>query len=415
MTDIAPSVHKFIEMQLAAQAQDEPDIAFPPEEYESRLCKLRTRMAAAAIDLLLVSSPEGICWLHGYRSRWNKAHSPLTWAPLQATAVHVEHDHFIVFETLGHEQQLRMTSVSTDNRLSREWELDGMLKFVIDELAGEGWLKGTVGLEMRSPIPYRLVSEAVESSVRSRGCRVVDASQIVREVQRAKSRLEIQRMEEAAEIADAGLLALKDALRPGITELEAWGELIRGMAAAGGEPAALHESVVVGPLGHMISSRRRLERGDYVSADPGGVSYAYNANVSRAFFLGEPPIGATRIAEVGAGAFDVLCATAKAGTPVREVNRALREYYLESGLWGVHGWMGDEWIGGYELGIAFPPDWVGDFIFSIDETDAPGAFEAGMVTNFESLVHVPLVDTLVYEELGARCLSRIPHEIVVID
>ena len=44
-------------------------------------------MEDAGIDTLLVSSPEGACWLHGYRSRWNKMQSPTEWPPLQMTAV----------------------------------------------------------------------------------------------------------------------------------------------------------------------------------------------------------------------------------------------------------------------------------------------------------------------------------------
>jgi Xaa-Pro aminopeptidase len=169
--------------------------------------------------------------------------------------------------------------------------------------------------------------------------------------------------------------------------------------------------VIVGPNGHFISSRRRINPGDYVAADPSGVIYGYHANIAGAFFLGEPPEEARRIVEIGAGALEVLCQTAKSGTPVRQVNRALREYLQECGLWGSHGWSDDDWIGGYDLGISFPPDWVGEFVFTASEEDAEGVFESGMVTNFESLVHIPVVDTVVYGEQGGRSLSTLPHEV----
>src|SRR5207245_1403976 len=176
--------------------------------------------------------------------------------------------------------------------------------------------------------------------------KVVGASASVREVRRIKSPRELAYIEEAVRICDIGLRALGDALEPGITELEAWAEMMRAMAAEGGEPAGIHECVVVGPaeLGHMFSSKRPRRAGEYLFADPCGVVYRYHGNVAKASSMGEPPKEALRIAEIEAGAYGLLCSTAKAGTPVRDMNRVLREYYRDAGVWGMH-----EWTGGYEL------------------------------------------------------------------
>ena len=116
---------------------------------------------------------------------------------------------------------------------------------------------------------------------------------------------------------------------------------------------------------------------------------------------------------------------------VAEVARALREYYQ-----GVDLWENQYYLGGYELGIAFPPDWVGEFCFDAgDEADA-GVFRTNMVTNFESIsavslavtqghdaafstssstIESALIDTLVYGADGARTLSRIPVELLVVE
>jgi Xaa-Pro dipeptidase len=168
----------------------------------------------------------------------------------------------------------------------------------------------------------------------------------------------------------------------------------------------------VGPveLGHMFSSRKPIDTGDYLFADPCGVVNRYHGNVALTFWMGEPPKETVRLAEIEAGAYEVLRSTAKAGRRIRDVNRALRKYYLESGTWGMHAWTG-----GYELGISFPPDWVGEFVFTVDDEDPEGVFEASMVTNYESMIHLPMIDTVVYEEDGARTLSSLPHEIVVVE
>jgi Xaa-Pro aminopeptidase len=407
-----PELKAFVDARLEELRAREPDIPFPQEEYDARLQKLRGRMQDSRVDLLLVSSPEGACWLHGYRSRWNKMQSPTEWPPLQMTAVHAHSGRTIAFDTTEHENLLRLTSVSPDNRLSVAENMDGMLPFIVKELEAEGWLGGTVGIEKWSPVPNRAVSEAVEAELVTRGSTIVDASALVREVRRIKSPREIAYVEEAVRICDAGLEALRRFLKPGVSELEAWAELLLGMAAEGGEPAGIHECVVVGPaeLGHMFSSTRRIKQGDSLFADPSGVRYRYHGNVAKAFYMGEPPKEALRIAEIEAGAYPILCEHAKAGTPVRDVNKVLREYYVDAGVWGLH-----DWTGGYELGISFPPDWVGEFVFTVDDEDPEEVFEAGMVTNYESMVHYAMIDTIVYEADGARALSSLPHELVVID
>jgi Xaa-Pro dipeptidase len=406
-----PAVRRFVDEQNRLLAAREPSYAFEPGEYQERLERLRAAMEREHVDLLLMSSPDGMCWLHGHRSRWYRTHGPTSWPPLQCTAVHVDHDAPIHFDSADHGELVRLNSVARDVRLIESERLDEGLGFVFSELQGAGWLRGTAGLERWSSLPNPAVSDAVRAALERAGCTVRDASQMVRALRRVKSPAELAKIEEAAAVCDAGLRALQQALTPGITELEAWAAMMSAMAAAGGEHAAIHENVVIGPssLGHALSSRRAVQAGDYVFADPCGVVDRYHANAARHFVVGDPSEEALRVAEVQAGAYDVLRAEARAGAVVGDVNRALRAYYREAGTWGMH-----EWTGGYELGLSFPPDWVGEWLFTVDDEQDDRVFEAGLVTNFESMVQ-PLasIDTVVYEEGGARTLSSIPHEVLV--
>ena len=402
-------LRSYVAEKRAELATQTADPAFPPSEYKSRLDSLRAAMADSGIDLLLLTSPEAICWLHGFTCRWNKVYTSSAWPALQTTAVHVNHDRFIVFESGDHAHTLRLTSISTDNRFFDVYDAEGMIAFIMRELAAEGWLRGVVGLEKQSPVPSPYLSQAVEEKLVSSGLRVVDAGKLTRDVRRIKSPLELEAIREAARICDVGLDALARVLKPGVTELECWAEMVHAMAAEGGEPGAMHETVSPLGAGYTISSRRTFEAGQYLFADPTGVYHRYHANIARTFWLGEPTREALRLADIEAGSFDVLRTTAKAGTPVRDVNRALREYYEEAGVSGLG------WAGGYELGIAFPPDKVGEFLFEVDEETPEAVIEAGMVTNFENLMHVINIDTVVYEADGARTLSRKPFDIVVVD
>lgn len=404
------AIKAFIDHEVQKLRDRPKPRAFDKEEYAERLQRLRRQMALEGVQLAIVSSPDAMCWLHGYQSRWYRAHSSTSQPPLQCTAVHVDHDDLIQFDDAAHRDLIPQTSIVEDLRLYEAEDLRSGLDFIMRELRSEGWLGGVAGLELWSSIPNRYVSEAFEAALIANGCTVRDSSLLVRAVRRIKSPAEIATIEEAARVCDAGLLALRDALRPGMTELEAWAALVSGMAAAGGEPAAIHEGVYAGTshIGHAISSRRPLRSGDYVEADPCGVINRYHANIARHLVLGEPAAEALRIAELEGGAYEVLCSTAKAGTPVRDVSRALREYYQDAGVWNMR-----RWAGGYELGVSFPPDWVGEWYFTVDDESPDGVFETGMVTNYESMIAFVTTDTVVYEADGARTLSSLPFGILV--
>ena len=63
------------------------------------------------------------------------------------------------------------------------------------------------------------------------------------------------------------------------------------------------------------------------------------------------------------------------------------------------------------LGISFPPDWVGEWTFTVGES-ADDVFRAGVVTNYESIVLYPMIDTVVFGDDGARTLSALPLDVM---
>ena len=121
--------------------------------------------------------------------------------------------------------------------------------------------------------------------------------------------------------------------------------------------------------------------------------------------MGDPPAELTAITEILAGAFDVLVETARVGTPFDDVTARLAEYYRDAGAP-----EGESFMGGYELGIAFPPDWVGEFCWGTGCDHAGAVVEAGLVTNVESCYFLAMVDTVVFEESGPRLLCGLPRE-----
>ena len=395
------------------------EYAFEVEEYQSRLTRIRELMARDKVDLLYVTMPEEVCYIHGYITSWYKSNSSTRYPQMYGTAVHVDHDRFIHFDHPTEEPVLVKTSVSKNNRYFSAREGKPNLEFIMKELRNEGWLKGTVGLEFWSYLPNRAISEMMEKAFRDNGCEVVDASGIMREVRRVKSPQEIKYIEEGVHIADIGHQAAIEKCRPGMTELELYGEVTRAMMAAGGEHQSLLPIFTTIPVadgvalgsGHLQATRRKIKQGEHLCSDICGVVNRYHGNVCRGFYIGDPPKKMVEQYKKAAGVYEVIRTKAKAGMTVGEFSKILQEYYEDVGLWDSPGWAI-----GYELGLSLPPDWVGEFFFDIrDGLYRDWVFGEGMVTNFESFFNTTLIDTLVWEKDRVRTLSKTPEELIAID
>ncbi len=411
-----------VQEALTPSLDGHPGPPFSKAEYADRLRRVRERMAQDNIDMLLVTMPEGMCYLHGLQVNWYQQNDGRS-RMLNVTAVHVDHDKLIHFDS--HAEIMATTSVAEDIRPPG----GGAQRYesVAKELKAEGWLEGTVGLEYWSYRPNPGNYERLKAVYAGHGCTLVDGSDVLSDVRVQKSPAEIAVMEEAGRICDLGLQAITDNLRPGVTELQMYGAMMQAMADAGGETAGLLQGVKAGGCKflHGISSTRVIKAGDHVVADICGVKHRYHTNTCRGWHVGEPPAALVDIYKRNGHASQVLLDTAKAGTPVADLTRALRRYYKEVGVWEMKQ-NGDlpGWTGGYELGLSFPPSWVGWHGFSVTDTDVQStssrrpyeAFQERQISNYESFAtgSTALIDTFVFEPDGARILTDIPAELIVV-
>ncbi len=385
--------------------------AFSGEEYASRLNKLRAAMAKARIDVVLLSSPESQCWLHGYQARWYRTGSTTEWPPVNFTAVHVDKGDMIVFDSADHARLIPFTSIASDIRhpTSADPSLQSVHGFVVNEL--KDWLSGTWGIEKWSPRQNAVTTEHLASMLYGHDVRVVDISVMLRGLQRVKSAAEIKIIREASRILDAGFFHLmSDNLHPKMTEIQVWAELEWAMAQAGGETGGLHNTISrTRSYCHALSSTRPIGPGPLL-ADPCGIKHRYHANTARQFYLGDPPDELLKASDVAAGAVTVLKEVAKPGVSFATVSARLREYYQSFGLWELR-----DWIGGYQLGIAFPPDWVGEFNWNAELDEHDKYVEHGLVTNFESFVGgAGLIETVIFLDEGTEVLSNVPRHLLLV-
>jgi Xaa-Pro aminopeptidase len=396
------------------------DVPFSRAEYRQRLERIRARMAEDGLDLLYLTSPESLFYVSGYTCEWYQTESPKSWPPTSGIAVHVDHDKFILFDTPSEQVMVRFVTVADDVRIFPIDKRRDGIAFIVDELGAEGWLGGVVGLELHSHRPNPAVSQRFRAAFEAAGCSVADGSDVLREVRWVKSPQEIACMEQAGRIADIGVAAARDAIRPGATELEVYGEMIRAMASAGGENPGITLPVLSGAranCGHALAGRKTILSGEQVNIDVCGVYNRYHCNAARSFYVGEPPRDVVEFYDKAAGAMTLLENLIQPNLRVGEMVKTLKTYYEEQGIWGDA-----SWVGGYELGIGFPPDWVGNFVYEMSHEDSDILFEPGTVVNFESVFYGPrmsgltyLIDTLVFKWEAAEIASRMPRGLTVLE
>jgi Xaa-Pro aminopeptidase len=405
--------------ELLEKAESEPP--FSAEEYASRLAKMRGAMTDAGIDLVYLSAPESICYLSGHERQWYQGQAPMEWHPGSGIAVSANSDTYMHFEDEDEAVLAKLTSVTTNFRIRRHGpSVLPWIDFVLSELAAVGWLKGTVGLEMWSSRPNRGYGERFQQALESRGCRVVDVTKLTRGVRRLKSEAELSEIRAAERIAEEGMQAAREHLRAGVTELDVYGEVVVAMARVGGETPGVPALVASGPRAacvHVRPSRRVIEHGDIVNLDICGVSHRYHASLARCFSIGEPTPEVSDVVSKMAGVIDVLADGLRPGLPVREFLRTAEDYYRQAGLWDER-W----WTGGYELGIAFPPDTVGEFSYEVGEDPGDETFEAGLACNFEGNFYLPggagvavQTTTMLFELEQARFVFDASPRLTIID
>jgi Xaa-Pro aminopeptidase len=399
----------------------ESEVAFTREEYRRRLDRVRERMSAAGIDLLYVTNPDHICYLSGYQAEWFQEAGPRTWAGVSGIAVHADHDHYLHFENEDEKLLAEYTTWPDHLRIMPEHDISaGFVDWMVGELAGLGWIDGRVGLEFYSYRPNPADSAHLRALFENNGATVCDGSDMVAAVRLLKSPVEIEVVREAARIADIGLFAGIDCIRAGITELDVFAEIIYAMAKAGGENPAITLPVVSGKKSacfHALASRKKIEHGDIVNIDVCGVYRRYHSDVCRSVSIGSPNAEVAAYIEHVTGALAVATGMIRPGLAVSDFLAEMKRYYADCGLL-ENQW----WIGGYELGISFAPDWVGAYYFDVWKDVAGERFEAGFVSNYEANFYLPnaaglscMIDTMIFEQDQASFIQEVPCKLFVAD
>jgi len=387
-----------------------PELPFPLGEYRARAGRVRALMTDRGVDVLFVMSPANLCYLTGFESIWYPPRAPL------GVVVSAADEGLVFLDYERHETLVRRTAHFDEAVF---FDYGTALETIVEAFRGRGWLEGSVGIEWWTPTPGAPLVRETADRLADAGARIVPGDWIVDRVRLLKSAAELECVRRAAAIVDAAFDELEAFVRSGRTELEIAAHLNATMAGLGGEEPAIRTMVSAGPdvwcRTHSAPSRRPVEAGDVMYVDACGVVARYHADLCRTFAIGRDHPEARSVLEATSGSVAAVQAAVQPGDPLDVAQRAAEEYVFSrfppERVW---------WVGGYALGIALPPNWVGHTYLSNDAFE-PFTWEPGYVTNYENILFdrergftASYMETLVMTEDGIEALSRLPRTLTVI-
>jgi Xaa-Pro aminopeptidase len=385
-------------------------LPFSVEEYRDRARRVRARMRERDIDVLFVTSPANLCYLTGFESIWYPPRAPVG-------VVLTADDEGIVFCDYERHETLARETAHYDDAVFYRYE--NVLDTIAETFRARGWLEGAIGLERWSPAPGAPLLDELGSRLSGLGGSIVSGDWVVDRVRLVKSPAEIERVRRAGAIVDAAFDDLVEHVRPGQTELEIAARLDTVMAEQGGERAAIQTMVSAGPgvwcRTHAPPSPRPVEVGDVMYVDACGVVNRYHADVCRTFAIGRDHPEARAILDVTSQSVEEVRRAVKPGDPLDVAQRVAEEFvfsrFPREQVW---------WVGGYALGIAMSPNWVGHTYLSNDAFEQ-FTWEPGYLTNYENILFdrdagftASYMETLLMTETGIEPLSSRPRTLTVV-
>jgi len=240
------------------------------------------------------------------------------------------------------------------------------------------------------------------------------AEAMVEGLRLVKDEAEVATIREAADrLSGVARAVLEELAAPGRSERDVAAEIDWRLKRAGFERTPFDTIVASGPnaaLPHARPTDRRVEPGELLLLDFGGVHDGYCVDLTRTVATGEPvPAEARRLYRAVAAAREAAVAAVRPGIAADAVDRAAREVLEAEGLGGAFG-HGT----GHGLGLEVHEE--PRVTRRRPGGPEPRILEAGMVFTIEPGAYVPefggvrLEDDVLVTAAGCELLTRVPFD-----
>ena len=380
------------------------DLAFPREEYETRIQRVRRSMADRSIEILLVFTPENVNYLTGYDT--------IGYSSYLCLALPVDRDPVMVIREMERGVAMSTTWLSD---FATTGDTDDPIERTVDALTRRGLAARRVAMEATAPFMTARTWLRLKSAFGAD--RVLDGSEIVEPVRAIKSALEVDKIRAACGLVDAGMDAALGAVHEGGTENDVAVAAYAAMVGGGSDPLVSNPIVTSGPrsgVAHTSFKNRRLEHGDTVLIELGACVSRYGGALMRTAVLGEPSAEAQKMADVVLRSLNAAIDAIRPGVTAGSVDEACRRVIEDAGYEAMF-----RKRTGYSVGVAFAPDWGEGHIVSLRRDD-PRVLEPGMVFHMPPALRafqrlcVGMSETVLVTDSGCEVLTNRPRRLHVV-
>jgi len=386
---------------------------FTPAEYARRLDGVRTAMARAGLDALVITDPSNMAWLTGYDGWSFYVHQgvvlgmegePIWWGR--------------AMDALGAKRTVWM---DPDTQIVgyEDSYVQNPDKHPMETLAAllseRGLAHGRIGVEMDN---YYYTARAHATLARLLPGTLLDAEGLVNWQRAVKSPAELARMRRAACIVEAMHHKILEVARPGLAKNALVAEILRaGTLGAEGHWGDYPAIVPLTPSGldasapHLTWDGRPLQRGEPNFFEIAGVYRRYHCPLSRTLFFGPPPDTYLRAEAAVQDATQAALDQAKPGNVCEDIANAFNARLA------AHGFAKDSRCG-YSIGLSYPPDW-GERSLSLRRGDRT-VLQPGMCFHFMPALWlddggIEITESVLITDHGHEKLCTLPGALFIRD
>ena len=386
---------------------------FARAEYDTRLARTRAAMAAAGVDLLVVTDPSNMHWLTGYDGWSFYVHQcvlvPPEGEPLWfGRAMDVEGARLTAWLA-------EASLIGYPDSYVQSTERHPM-DYLAARLADRGFATARIGVEMDN---YWFTAAAFASLTRHLpDARFADCTGLVNWQRAVKSEAEIACMRKAARLVEAMHARIADKAEVGMRKCDLVAEIydagLRGVAGIGGDYPAIVPMLPSGRAAaapHLTWDERPLKAGEGTFFEIAGCYRRYHCPLSRTLFLGRPTQAFRDAESAVLEGMEAGLAAARPGNSCEDIAIAFFDTLAR------HGIEKDSRTG-YPIGLSYPPDW-GERTMSLrrgDRTELrPGMTFHFMTGLWRDDMGFEMTESIVITETGADCLANVPRRLFVKD
>ncbi|MFQ5911976.1 MAG: M24 family metallopeptidase [Nitrospinota bacterium] len=360
------------------------DLPFPQAEYENRIDRLCVQMKERRLDGLIVHGDRSdrgpIRYLTNFEDYYKG--DSLVVIPLEGETAFITNSvfHGEPMHSGIHNCWIPDVRPAAHPRTAKAVTIYDHLKDILGERRLDGGRIGVSGETVRAH--FQAFREAAPR------CEFVEAQDLLPQAITIKSPAEVEVLRESAHALDAALDAVMRNAREGISENDLAAGAMEALFKRGAENGNFPMALSSGPRSgfkHVPPTDRRLQGGDMVFADLGGIVKGYASDASRGRVVGEPDAEQRDFLESQIEIVERCMAQMKPGTRIKDLGKIATDVAKERGV--------EQWLYFRGHGIStfshVPP--------SINPANE-ARLEENMVFCFEPM--------LVREEFGTACVEN---------